>query len=104
MGMAQLLRFCLDVSQRNGGAVPVLVAHNARFDNNMLLSACWQAGMDVPDTWRTLCTHQAVQQMKRDVAPPLLLDLPNTKLGSLAVAFGCALHNCVWPVAASWAV
>jgi DNA polymerase III epsilon subunit-like protein len=87
----EFLNFCLEASARNGGALPVLVAHNASFDKRMLLHMCWQAGLDVPSEWRTLCTLQVVQQLKKGKPLEVLKNLPDMKLGSLAAAFGCGL-------------
>jgi DNA polymerase III epsilon subunit-like protein len=83
------LHFCLKASESNGGALPVLVAHNAGFDNRMLLSMCWQAGVDVPSEWRALCTYVVADQLKKQRSPAFL-QVPNLKLGTLATAFGCA--------------
>ena len=90
VAFARFIRFCYDESVAAGGAVPLLVAHNARFDNGILLNNCWQSGIEVPRQWRTLCSYTAVKRMQSQVGPPLLQGLGNLKLGTLAKAFGCA--------------
>jgi DNA polymerase III epsilon subunit-like protein len=84
--VAHFLQFCHDVSAANGYRRPVLVAHNANFDNRMLLNSCWQAGIDVPSEWGSLCTLKLAQHLKAAQQ----LGVPNCKLGTLAKAFGCA--------------
>ena len=83
-----MLDFCVDVSVANGHAVPVLVAHNAQFDNDMLLNGCWQSGFDVPSEWRTLCSrwtaHAAVKAEEPSGSPW------SYNLSDLAKRFGCA--------------
>ena len=90
MGLARFLSFCQDVSEANGNAHPVLVAHNASFDNHMLLNNCWQAGIDVPAQWGSLCTFQTARALA-DVLPAETQAeyMPNCKLGTLARKFGC---------------
>lgn len=90
VAFARFLRFCHDQSVAAGGAVPLLVAHNARFDYGILLNNCWQSGIEVPRQWRNLCSYTTVKRMKRVHSPPELEGLHNLKLGTLAKAFGCA--------------
>ena len=89
MGLARFLEFCLDESDANGGAVPVLVAHNSNFDNGMLLGDCWQSGLHVPPQWRSLCTFRMAKRAEKSCCPELA-SLRGLNLGSLAKHFGCA--------------
>lgn len=105
IGLAQFLEFCLKASEANGGAVPVLVAHNSNFDNGMLLGDCWQSGLHVPPQWRSLCTFRMAKRLAQ--ACPQLAALPTLSLGPLARHFGCApvpaLPACMH-AAAGWSV
>ena len=101
MGLARFLQFCHEVSAANGGARPVLIAHNASFDNGMLLNSCWQAGVDVPSQWGTLCTYKAVALLDKTLAPPALQKM-SKKLGNLAHLFGCASACCLELVDLRW--
>lgn len=85
VGMASFLNFRLDVSAANQYALPMLVAHNAKFDNNMLLRNCWQAGLHVPGSWRSLCTLKVAKALARTETN---FQLPDKKLSTLARHFG----------------
>jgi DNA polymerase III epsilon subunit-like protein len=85
VGIAQFLDFCLRVSEANGNALPMLVAHNSRFDNSMLLMSCWQAGIRVPGTWLHLCSLN----LAKGVPQVEELGLESKRLGVLAKYFGC---------------
>ena len=51
VGLAKFLEYVLDESERNGNALPLLVAHNAPFDVEIVLCACCRVGLDVPSCW-----------------------------------------------------
>jgi hypothetical protein len=87
VGLAQFLEFCLRVSEANGNALPMLVAHNSSFDNPMLLMSCWQSGIQVPSTWLHLCSWK----LAKGVPQLQELGLENNKLGVLSTHFGCVL-------------
>ena len=57
------MEYVLDVSERNGNALPILVAHNATFDVKVLLLACWRVGMDVPSCWHVGDTYRVVKSI-----------------------------------------
>ena len=85
--MAEFLSFCQDVSEANGNARPLLVAHNSMFDNSMLLRNCWQAGIQVPGSWRSLCTLKVAKGLAQD-SPRFTIE--NNQLSTVAKYFGYA--------------
>lgn len=88
VGLAEFLDFCQNASEANGGALPLLVAHNNRFDHSMLFNNCWQAGIRVPSTWLSLCSYQFALGMKKRLPHS---ELPSScTLGTLAKHFGYA--------------
>jgi DNA polymerase III epsilon subunit-like protein len=97
VGVAKFLDFCLRVSEANGGAVPMLVAHNSAFDLYMLHTLCWQSGLHVPHAWRSLCTYKIARHMSAQV--PSCASMTAFSLGELAQRFGCA-HATVCSVVA----
>ena len=90
VALAEFLDFCLRASEANAGAMPMLVAHNSSYDNGMLLSGCWQAGIQVPRCWMSLCSC-ALSKGVAEARPDL--GIVDHKLGPLAAQFGYVLGS-----------